>query len=176
MRHAYAPWWPRVAALHAAGHGAGCIARRLRMLRKTVEEWLGRAGLASHGWCPCSRAAAAARARRVLAAQGFASMAAWKAQAHRLACARRGWIEAETPRQADVLDLLRDGPRRLGGLAAALGVGVCRAGYLLAALRGRGAVVRVAQGVYALAPGVRRGRRGLGPQDKEAGRRGDEEG
>jgi DNA-binding CsgD family transcriptional regulator len=173
MRHAYARWWPRVAALHAAGHGAGCIARRLRVPRSTVRTWLGRAGLACNGWCPCARAAEAARLRRTLAAQGFKHLAAWRDQARRLACARRGWIEAETPREADVLDVLRDGPRRPAGVAAVLGLSRRQARYHLRRLRARGAVVRPAYGVYALAPGVGRGRRRS--SDKETGRQGDRE-
>lgn len=157
-----APLRDRPAPLYALGLSDGDIADRLGCTRPAVTSWRKRHGLPSHARTPAHQRDVAARTCRLY---GVACLAEMQTEQRAVAAALRGWPQARTPREADLLDALERGPADAGVLAAALGVTRSRARQLLQPLVASGLVSRRHERpfrtggrlpVYALAPGVAR--------------------
>lgn len=179
---------------HARGLHDADIARQLEVCRETVAYHRRKLGLPAHGHDERARRKVAQGVKRQLKDWGADSLVHLRWQRHRVASLLRGWPAATTPRQCDVLDLLASGPRtkrqiqeHLGLIVDAHGAGsggaqgetqkpwVCE---LIRSLRRLGLVVSLGRKakpggrgrsccLYALAPGVRRGKVGARPGDDD---------
>lgn len=156
----------RIRNLHARGHTAKAIAARLGLSHAGLWAWLRRHGLRPNGLDPAViRRVKQAEYRRVWKDRHLtqARTEVWAAHT-----AARGWPQARTPRQADVLDVLESGPKVGREIAQALGLCWCRGlgnptlSELLRYLRAQGPIVSDRsredrrQVIYRLADGVRR--------------------
>lgn len=118
----------RIRTLHSRGHTSNEIARRLGLSTGSLHYWMRRHGLAANGKDPgVFRAVKRREYARVWRGESLTDA---RVAVHAAEAARRGWPQARTPRQADVLDLLEAGPLPTKEIAARLGVdGGCHGRY-----------------------------------------------
>lgn len=158
-----------VRCLHARGLSDGEAARQLGYQSgESFRYWRRKLGLPANPFQERLRAEGQRSARRTARSLGVNSLIEVRRQVQAIACARRGWPQARTPGEADVLDALRAGPANCRALVAARGLRWGPGNYrnargVLHRLIDRGLVVarrqtwpRGAWVEYALAPGVRR--------------------
>ncbi len=137
-----------------------------------ISHYRHRHGLVRHdGMSAHARRLSGQRSRRRLKQDlGCDSFRELQSLLHRVEAAKKGWPQADTPRQADMLEVLASGPKTKQEVAARVG-GVCRSKnnqYVMSAfmrLVRKGLVVNVGRArpgtmqrrcLYALAPGVKK--------------------
>jgi hypothetical protein len=109
----------RIRSLHARGHTDNEIARRLGISTGSLHHWMRQHGLEANGKRPeIFREVKRREYRRVWRE---VSLTDARCLVHAAAAAARGWPQARSPQQADVLDVLEGGPKSGREIAAALG-------------------------------------------------------
>lgn len=130
--------------MHAAGYTIKAMMRGLQVTMSVVYTGINRLGLKQPRFPAMERRRLLVMFQQNLWRAGVSSMDGLRKLAWQRRCAQRGWPQAITPLECDLLDALQDGPCHQSGLARLTGHCHNRVHARLISMERRGLVVEVA--------------------------------